>query len=372
MLMRVIVFGSYAKSLLNFRGPLIRDLVNRGHEVTAFAAEEDDKVKSALAEWGVSYFPVPIDRRGINPVRDLGSLQAIYRLFLQMKPDLVLSYTMKPVIYGSLVAGHLGVASASMITGLGQLFVDAASVPRRFLRFALEAMLRRSLRRNKVVFFQNRDDLTLFVDRGLVRDDQAVLVDGSGVDVDHFSFSEPKLDPPTFVMLARLIREKGVLEYIEAARKLKKIYPRAVFRLLGGFEQGSSAIPPHEIFRWANEGVIDYAGEVEDVRPLLRGATVVVLPSYYREGIPRSLLEALAVGRPIITTDMPGCRETVVNGINGYLVKPKDVDSLAQAMEKFITNPSLALLFGRKSREIAESRFDVRKVNARITEALEL
>lgn len=371
--MKIIIFASYARSLINFRGPLIRAMLERGHTVVACAPENDPEVRERLAEWGVAYHSIPLDRNRINPLYDLSTLLAVRSFLARAQPDLLLSYTMKPVVYGSLAARSLGIRSASMITGLGSTFSDGAvSIRQRLLRFFLERLLRISLHSNQVVFFQNADDVSYFTELGLVRSEQAVLVDGSGVDLDYFTPSEPAEKPPVFLLMARLIREKGIVEYVEAARRLKRLYPHAIFRLLGSFEDGPNAISPDKVAAWSDEGVIEYMGSVADVRPYLEKCTAVVLPSYYREGIPRSLLEALAVGRPVITTNMPGCRETVIEGENGFLVPPKDPDALAKAMEVLIQNPHLIQKFCRRSRELAEARFDANKVNHRILQSLGL
>lgn len=368
--MKVIVFGGYARSLLNFRGPLIKALVERGHQVVGVAPEADDTVRHTLGAWGVPYRSVAMQRNRLDPIGDLCSLLSLRRLFKEVRPDLVLSYTMKPVVYGSIAAASMGAASASIITGLGNTFGDGETTRHRLVRGTLEVLLRFALQTNGRVFFQNRDDLELFAQRKLVRPARAVLVDGTGVDLTLFASPSPPAHPPVFVMLSRLLRQKGVAEFAAAASRLKQRYKHARFWLLGEYESGTDGVSKQEIAHWVEDGALEYFGAVDDVRPYLARSTAVVLPSYYREGIPRSLQEGLATGRAIVTTDTPGCRETVKAGTNGYLVPPKDVDALAGAFEDLIRYPQKAIAFGHASRLLAETRFDVRIINARILEAI--
>ncbi|MGH6915423.1 MAG: glycosyltransferase family 4 protein, partial [Geminicoccales bacterium] len=234
------------------------------------------------------------------------------------------------------------------------------------------ALYRASLACCRSVFFQNQDDLDEFRRLGIVSERQELIrVDGSGVDTDYYGFARPQPEPPTFLLIARLLRDKGIVEYAEAARRLRAQYPQARFQLLGPVDDNPSAVAAAELDRWRAEGAIDYLGAADDVRPYLRASSVYVLPSY-REGMPRTVLEAMSTGRAIITTDTPGCRETVVPGANGYLVPVRDADALAVAMRRFITRPDLAIAMGAQSREIALQRFDVRRVNAVMLKAMEL
>jgi len=229
-----------------------------------------------------------------------------------------------------------------------------------------------ALRNNTKVFFQNPDDQELFTSMNLVSGcEQCVLINGSGVDIEYYRETPPVTERIVFLLIARLISDKGINEYVEAARRIKQDYPEVVFRLVGPFDSNPSAIPKKKIEKWHDEGVIEYLGKTRDVRPYIAESSVYVLPSY-REGTPRTVLEAMSMGRPIITSDAPGCRETVIEGKNGYLVRVKDVDGLVQALERFILNPKLISMMGKESRKIAVKKYDVRKVNATILETMGL
>ena len=361
--MRVVVLTNLAGSLINFRGPLLQAMVDRGHEVVACGPGHDLALVERLSALGVSYRNVPLGRTGMNPNQDLKTLTALRQLFLELSPDLFFGYTIKPVIYGSLAARWAGVRHIySMVTGLGYAF-SKGTLKQQLVNLAARTLYRTSLASNDKVFFQNPDDRDLFVKLGLVKPGQAVLVNGSGVDLAHFC-PAPLPPPPTFLLIARLIEDKGILVYAEAARRIKQRYPEARFHLLGPFDTNPNSISRTQVEAWEDEGVITYLGKTRDVRPFMREATVYVLPSHYREGTPRTILEAMAMGRPIITTDAPGCRETVIDGENGFLIPTKDVTSLTKAIEKFLEQPDLVAQMGRRSRGIAEQKYDVHKVNA--------
>jgi len=370
--MRVVVVAGFAESLVNFRGPLLRAMIDAGHEVVACAPGRPEHVVTTLTQLGVVYEEIFLERTGTNPAHDLRTVRSLGKLFAQLRPDYALFYTIKPVVYGSLAASYASVPKVfSMITGLGYAFADS-SLKQRLMRLPVQALYRVALKKNESVFFQNPDDRELFVKRRLIADPgQAVLINGSGVDLAHYSKSAPVMDKIIFLLIARLIRDKGIHEYVEAARRIKRCYPNAVFRLLGPFDSNPSAIDQTTIEQWRKEGVIEYLGKTNDVRPYITDCSVYVLPSY-REGTPRSVLEAMAMGRPIITTDAPGCRETVIDGRNGYLVPVKDVDSLTEALERFIVTPELIPSMGEESRKIAVEKYDVRKVNDKILRTMGL
>lgn len=365
--MRVVVIGGYAPSLINFRGPLLKRLVDLGHDVHALAPPHTPDVAPQLEAMGVQYAMLPLSRRGLNPFADLGSLLHLKQVLFRIKPDLVLSYTFKPVIYGSMAArmawvGHQKRVYA-LITGLGYAFTEDKGLKRRILFNVAKGMYRSGLRSCDGVIFQNPDDEAFFQKLGVIPDHaETTVVGGSGVDLEHFA-QAPLPGKPVFLCLSRLVRSKGVALFAEAAARLKARYPEAVFRLAGPMEEGGDAITPAEIAEWKQQGGLEVLDPVDDVRPLIGGASVYVLPSHYREGTPRSILEAMAMGRGIVTTDAPGCRETVVEGENGFLVPPRDVDALTAAMERFLTEPELTRSMGEASRRRAEEKYDVHKVN---------
>lgn len=374
--MKVVVIGGYAPSLINFRGPLLKRLVGLGHEVHALAPAHIPDVTPQLEAMGVEYAMIPLARRGLNPFADLGSLLHLKQVLYRIKPDIVLSYTFKPVVYGSLAARMAWVGHPKrvygMITGLGYAFTEDAGLKRRILFNVAKGMYRAGLKSCDGVIFQNPDDEAFFRRLEVVPDHaKTTVVGGSGIDLEHYGVA-PLPQKPVFLCLSRLVKSKGVALFAEAAARLKQRHPEAVFRVAGPLEEGGDAITRDELTRWKEQGALEILDPVDDVRPLLSGASVFVLPSYYREGTPRSILEAMSMGRAIVTSDAPGCRETVHQGENGFLVPLKDVDGLTNAMEKFITDPALAATMGAASRRLAEEKFDVDRVNDDILAFMEL
>ncbi|MCB0322748.1 MAG: glycosyltransferase family 4 protein [Bdellovibrionales bacterium] len=369
---RVVVLGSYGKSLTLFRGAMLREMAARGHDVVACAPEEDAALSASLAEIGVSYESYPLKRTGLNPLTDLKTLRQLYHLLRRLNPDVVLSYTIKPVIYGSIAARLSGVNTiAAMVTGLGYAF-SGTSPRRRMLSAVAKGLYRTALRRARVVYFQNPDDQAAFESFKLLnRRTERVLINGSGIDVDQYS-QRPLPPEGRCLLVARLLGDKGVREYAAAAKLLKQRYPEAEFHLIGWIDDNPNAITQTELDQWIAEGTLVYHGKVDDVRPYLEHASIYVLPSYYPEGTPRTILEALALGRPIVTADTPGCRETVRHEANGFLVPPRDVAALAAALDRLLSDAELRLRMGRESRALAEEKYDVRKVNRQILAALGL
>jgi len=338
-------------------------MVELGHEVVAVAPEDDPRYTGELSRLGIKYRRVLLERTSFNPVSDLRFMFALRRLMVEEWPDVFLGYTIKPVIYGNFAARLAGVPiRAALITGLGYAF-GGSSLKQQIVGGAVSVLYRLALAGTRVVFFQNPDDRGEFVRRRLVDPSNATIVAGSGVDLGRFTSSEPPPPPLVFLMIARLLREKGIQEFVEAARDLKQRHPEARFQLLGPPDTNPTALPPAWLEQQQREGVVEYLGVTDDVRPFVKAASVYVLPSY-REGTPRTVLEALATGRPVVTTDAPGCRETVIEGVNGFLVQPRDVESLSQAMERFLMDPGLVPRMGAASLELARTKYDVRLVNA--------
>ena len=368
---RILVLGSLADSLVNFRGALLREMVAHGHEVFACAPTASAAVRLALSQMGVIYKDIKLARTGNNPIQDLQTINELVALCRSIRPDFFLGYTIKPVIYGSIAARIAGVPNIfSMITGLGYAF-SKHTFKSLMVGSMASGLYRLALRGNRRVFFQNPDDLALFLKKGLIRSHlQAVLINGSGVDIEAFQ-PAPFPSKLSFLLIARLLRDKGVYEYAEAARKVTDKFPEVRFRLVGWIDPNPYAIHKDDLQAWQQAGIIEYLGRLSDVRPAIADCAVYVLPSY-SEGTPRTVLEAMAMGRPIITTDAPGCRETVVEGVNGFLVKVRDTEGLAEACERFIQDPGLIRSMGMKSREIAVNKYDVKKVNKLILETMGL
>ena len=371
--MKIIVLASHSGSLIRFRGPLLQEMAARGHEVVAAAPGPGDTVTDALAEMGVRYLSVPMARAGLDPLEDLRTMSALFRLLREERPDVLLAYTAKPVIYGLLAARFARVPlRAAIISGRGSALAGGAGLKRRLLAGLTKSLYAVSLRGAAVVFFQNADDERLFRRGGLVgRHQRCVTVDGSGVDLEHYAVAPLPQPPTTFLMIGRLLREKGVFEYVAAARKVKATQPRARFQLLGDIDANPTSLSGDALEEVRTEGVVEYLGTASDVRPVITGAHVIVLPSYH-EGMPRSVLEGLSMGRAVITTDAPGCRETVEPGVNGLLVPVADPEALAQAMSQLIDQPEVVAAMGQAGRRLAERRFDVHAVNHDILAVLDL
>jgi glycosyltransferase involved in cell wall biosynthesis len=381
--MKVLLLGGYDRSLIQFRAPLIQALVARGHEVVACAPAETPEIPKQIQELGARFRSVAIKRTGLNPFYDLWTLLQLYRICRAERPDVILSYTIKPVIYGSLAARLAGVPGIhAMVTGLGAALSDKS---RRDVRFLASWLYRLAFRRCQKVFAQNPDIAEFLLAKCLANERQVVLVKGSGVDLKHYAAMPAHVGRPiSFLLLARLLRDKGIYEYVAAARQVRVKFPQARFCLAGATDTTPGGIALKIIQAWHDEGIIHYLPFQKDVRPLLADCDVYVLPSYYLEGIPHSILEAMAVGRPIITTDASGCRETVklpgdrphsgriLKGENGFLVPVRKVDSLADAMGLLAASPALVEQMGRRSRAIAEAEFDAVKVSAGMIEAMAL
>ncbi len=410
--MKVLVIGGLASSLVHFRGPLIRAMLGRGHSVVAAANGRDPSTEGKLAEMGVDYYPIRLARAGTNPAADAVTFYDLVRLMRAVKPELVFGYTIKPAIYGSLAARLCGVQRTfSMVEGAGRTFMPCESLSHFVSSAVAKCLYRIGLPSNRRVVFVNPDDRNLFAKGRYVPARKTVVVNGMGVDLSRYAHVPPKEgDGTRFLMVSRLLRDKGVREYVEAAKTIKAKYPEARFRLAGSLDANPSSVTQEELDTWIRDGVLEYLGQLGDVRPAYSDCSVYVLPSYYREGTPQVNLEAMATGRPILTTDSPGCRETVLwqqeaesasgsgsrsqseerhcgnlnwlnewarsrclkIGANGILVPPRNAKALATAMEFFIENPDQITVMGRASRQYAEQRYNVDDVNAAMLEVMEL
>lgn len=361
----ILFVFNFADSILAFRGNLIETCVRRGNRVVVLAPDISGDVLARLHVLGVVVVHLPIQRTGLNPWRDARTFFAIRAIVRNIKPNVVLLYTIKPIIWGSIASWTAGVRRiVPVITGLGYAFTGGKGQRRRLAGVVAAGLYRLALPCASTVLFLNPDDLKLFKRRRLLSSRaKAVVLNGEGVNLADFSV---RVLPAatSFLMIARLLGDKGIREFGAAARSLKARYPDTPIRLVGYLDQSPDSIRQAELDEIVASGV-EFIGRLDDVRPAIAESSVYVLPSY-REGTPRSTLEAMAMGRAVVTTDAPGCRETVVEGVNGFLVPPRDAVALAAAMEKFILDPGLAARMGAESRRIAEEKYDVNLVNAEI------
>lgn len=369
---KIIVLAGYAPSLINFRLHLLKEFQKKGYQVIASAPQNFQWVREKLKSINIPFYHFPLSPASINPIQDLLFIKKYVSFLNKQKPDIVFAYTIKPVIYGSISAKLAGIPAVySLITGLGYTFEQKSS-KQKLIGLISTKLYSFALRSNKTIFFQNSDDVDVFKRKKILGENANIaIINGSGVDLDYFQFETFFPEKPVFLLIARILKSKGILEYIAAAKIVKNKYPQARFHLVGYFYDSPDAIDKKVIMAAHEEGIIDYKGETDDVRPYIRNCSVYVLPSY-REGTPRTVLEAMAMGRPIITTNVPGCKETVIHNENGFLVENKNSEDLASAMTKFINNPKLLKQMGRQSRVIAEQKYDVNKVNKNIISAMEL
>lgn len=367
--MKLLILGSQLTSLVNFRGPLIRDLVACGHEVIAVAPDPVEPWLGRLHDCGARYIESPLARSGMNPLQDISFLLWFWRVLRAERPDVLFAFHAKPVIYGMLAGWLAGIKRRiAMIEGLGQGFaVERAGWKRRILGQILPLLYRIGLACTHTVFFLNSDDEDEFRAWGIIHKQQVVRIPGIGVDLAHFTAHSLPAGPVTFLMIARLLIDKGVRDYAAAAAILKRSRPDWRFCLLGPYDPTPAGVKPEEVAGWQ---AIDYLGETSDVRPYLAACHVFVLPTFYREGVPRSILEAMATGRAILTTQAPGARETVVAGLNGYLVDSRNPQALAEAMGLIATDESALASMGQASRRLAEDKYEVSRINRQIITVL--
>lgn len=373
---RLLLISNSSKSVLNFRGKLIEAFQKAGLEVIVLLSDsnENEEIVKILHDRGCKVESFHLNRAGVNVFDDLRTLSDLYKIISRYQPDYVLGYTIKPVIYGSIAAKFAGVSKIySLITGLGYAFISLDNPDHKvsYVQKIVFKLYKLALSFCTKVFFQNSDDAELFHKMKLVNSEKTIVVNGSGVDLSHYTYDITILNnthaetPLTFTMLGRIIGDKGIREYIGAVRKIKEKYGnRVIFQLAGGLDSNPTAIQQAELDSWVKEGLIKYLGRLKDVRPTITNSHVFVLPSY-REGTSRSILEAMSIGRPIITTNVPGCRQLVENGKNGFLAEAKSIESLEDAIEKIINLSTEELVqMGVHSRRIVEEKYDVHKVNA--------
>lgn len=358
--MKFVLISPKNRTVYNFRGDLIKEIIKKGYEVVVIGPDMTDVDK--IEELGASFKQIPMIKTGTSISADLEYLDGLTKVLKDEKPDATLGYTVKPVVYGAMAAKRAGVKNINcLITGGGYTFVSR-SVKARILGLIVRNLYRVGLFNATQVIFQNKDDLNEFCSKHLVSRKKCSYVNGSGVNIDLYK-PVPMPNELTFFMLSRLLKSKGVGEYLEAARTVKKQFPYAKFKLLGKYEYVmQDAMDKDYVESFIKDGTIERFEETDDVRPYYEMCSVYVLPSY-REGTPRTVLEAMAMGRPIITTDTQGCRETVIDGLNGFLVPVKNSNAVAEKMIWFLEHPEAVREMGKQSYQYAKEKFDVNKVN---------
>ena len=368
--MKIAILYNTSDYLLRFRTELIQSLQASGCDVVAITPLDWETAR--LAALSVRWREWRLNGKSLNAFADLAAMARLRQILRDERPDAVLNFTIKPVLYGSMVARWTGVpAVVSMITGMGSVFLERG-IRKHLLVPMVHRAYRVAMRCNDRVLFQNDEDLDYFVGKRLLNRDKALRINGSGVNLEAFVSSMDYPVRGSFLLIARMLAAKGIREFASAARIVKERFPEARFTLVGPIEDGPEGIGRAEIAGWEREALVEYLGQVDDVRPIIARSEVYVLPSYYYEGVPRSILEALAMEKPVITTDWRGCRDTVVPGVNGFLVPPRDAEALAAAMCRFLEDPSLSGRMGPSSRRIAEEKFDVAAVNRTIIAALQV
>jgi lipopolysaccharide/colanic/teichoic acid biosynthesis glycosyltransferase len=372
--MRTIAIISHqAFSLLNFRSSLIKLLVKTGFRVYALAPDYADADIEAIKSLGAEPIQYSLSRTGINPFRDFADVFRLLLLLRKLNPDVSFAFAVKPVIYGSIAAWIAGVHyRISMIEGLGYFFTDSkdhTSLFQRALQPFLNAIYKAGLYLSTIVIFLNKDDIELFIKKQLIAPGKVINLGGIGVNLQDWSPKPLVQSPITFLFIGRLLKEKGIYEFIDAIKIIRDEGLVAHFVVLGGLDTNPGALNQNQIESWVNSGLIEWRGHV-DVKDWIEKSSVFVLPSY-REGVPRSTQEAMAMGRPVITTDVPGCRDTVIEGLNGYLIPPFDSRALAHAFKKFIHDPASIHSMGEQSRFIVEREFDVVKKDRCLLEIID-
>lgn len=367
--MKALLLSSHTPSLFWFRVDLMKAMQAAGYEVVAAAQMPEADWSDRFKALGVKYRQISVARNGLNPLGDLTTLNDIKKLLKEERPDKIFAFQAKTISYGAIAAKSLGITEFyPMVAGLGSIF-RGEGLKNKLVRTVMSVLYKQAFNKSKKIFFQNNDDRKMLIDAGLLKEKQIVMIHGSGVNIDKFQPTEFP-ETPTFLFIGRLIKDKGVGEYLAACTKIKEMYHNRVRCLLvGPYDSNPSALKPEELQPLVDKGVLEYFGEQSDVRPYISQCTVYVLPSYH-EGTPKTVLESMAMGRTIITTDAPGCRETVKNGENGFLVPVKDVDAVIAEMQYLIERPQECVRMGAKSREMATQIFDVNRVNKTILETM--
>ncbi len=362
--MTVAIVGNQPFTLARFRSLLIRDLVSQGHRVYALSPgwDSDPASRATVEAAGATVVDIHMERAAGRLASELRSVRDLRATLRRLAPDAVFSYFVKPVLYTAIASFGLRIARrVAMIEGLGFLGVSAASgVKGR----AVRALYRFAGARYDALFVMNEEDADYFADVVRVPARKLHRIGGMGIDVDEFATGVPPVEPFTFLFVARMLRQKGVFEFVDAAARVHAEHPQARFVMLGDVDDSPNSVSTEELGRRAEAAGVEWHGHVSNVGDYLAEAAVFVLPSYYREGYPRSIMEAMSAGRAVITTDNPGCREAVTDGVNGFVIPTRDVDALVEAMQTLVTDPARSIRMGETGRQMARERYDYRAINS--------
>lgn len=376
--MKIAFISTVASSIVGFRQPLIAELQKQGHIIYAFVSEYTQAELDKIQTMGVTVIPYQLNRGGLNPIADIVATYKLAQQIKQIQPDLVFSYFSKPVIFGTLAAKIAKVPKIfAMLEGLGYTFTeqpDGMTAKTKIIRSIQVLLYRISLPLVDKLIFLNPDDPKDLLEKYRIQVKKTEVLGGIGLNLEDYPYI-PILNSKNirFIFIARLLKEKGIHQYLAAAKIVKEKYPNSIFTVLGAIDNHSlGALTKTELDTYIQSKLIEYPGHVSNVTEWICKSDVFVLPSYYREGVPRSTQEAMAVGRAIITTDVPGCRETVEEGVNGFLVPAWDSETLAEKMIYFIENPEQIVAMGNESYRIATEKFDVDKVNQSLIKILEI
>lgn len=367
--MKILVVSPKNKTVFNFRGDLIKDIISKGNDVYVTGPNKDF-VEDIMALGVNKFIEIPLIKDNTSVLGDFAYFKKLKAVMKEIKPELVFEYTIKPVIYGSIAAKSCGIKKIyPMVTGLGRVYASE-SIKTKAIRLITKVLYKTAFKGCNKVIFQNPDDVKEFVNRNYLSVDKCVVVNGSGVNMERFYRSDIP-EKPVFLMVSRIIKEKGVLDFAEAARIVKKKVPEARFIILGGYDKSIGALKEEDIKEYLEDGSIELPGEVKDPVSFYGKSSVFVLPSYYREGLPRTILEGMACGRPIITTDWTGCREPVENGVNGYLIPVQSPEKLAEKMYELATNRGLVLKMSDAAYKTCKEKYDVEIVNQQMRKIME-
>lgn len=368
--MKIAVLSSHTSSLFWFRMDMMKDFIKHGHSIIALGPEPELYWENKFKEHGIRYQQLFVERNGLNPFNDIRTYRELKKFMKEEKPDKVFAYQAKTVVYGSLAAKANGITEIyPLIAGLGSIF-RGEGLKNKIIKTIMKIEYRLACNASKIVFFQNYDDKNEFINNELIQENKTMIINGSGVNLKKFK-PEPLPDMPAFLFIGRLIKDKGVMEYLEACKRVKAEHPGIRCLLVGPYDSNPSALKPEELQPFIDQDIVEYFGEQTDVRPFLKQCSTYVLPSYH-EGTPKTVLEAMAIGRSIITSDAPGCRETVTDGYNGFLVPVKDINKLVEKMKTLIENQETNKIMAERSLKLARTKYDVNLVNKSIMKTMDL